>query len=87
LRRALAVDGDFLFSFSVRENIAYGRPEASDQAVREAARRPQADEFIEGLDHGYDTPVGPRGGRLSGGQGDGIALARAPGRATRAATR
>jgi ABC-type multidrug transport system fused ATPase/permease subunit len=79
LRRAtaLAVDGDFLFSFSVRENIAYGRPDASDEAVREAARRAQADEFIEKLEHGYDTPVGPRGGRLSGGQRDRIALARA----------
>jgi ATP-binding cassette subfamily B protein len=79
LRRltAPAIDGDFLFSFSVRENIAYGRPEASDDAVREAARRAQADEFIEQLEHGYDTPVGPRGGRLSGGQRDRIALARA----------
>jgi ABC-type multidrug transport system fused ATPase/permease subunit len=79
LRRAtaLAVDGDFLFSFSVRENIAYGRPDASDEAVREAARRAQADEFIGKLEHSYDTPVGPRGGRLSGGQRDRIALARA----------
>ena len=79
LRRATApaVDGDFLFSFSVRENIAYGRPDASDEAVREAARRAQAHAFIEELEHGYDTPVGPRGGRLSGGQRDRIALARA----------
>ena len=79
LRRATAsaIDGDFLFSFSVRENIAYGRPDASDTEVREAARRAQAHEFIAMLDNGYDTLVGPRGGRLSGGQRDRIALARA----------
>ena len=79
LRRATApaIDGDFLFSFSVRENIAYGRPDASDTEVREAARRAQAHEFIAKLDNGYDTLVGPRGGRLSGGQRDRIALARA----------
>jgi ABC-type multidrug transport system fused ATPase/permease subunit len=54
----------------VRENITYGRPDARDEAVREAARRAQADEFIEQLEHGYDTPVCPCGGRPSGGQRD-----------------
>lgn len=79
LRRATAtaVDDDFLFSFSVRENIAYGRPDAGDDEVREAARRAQADRFITQLPQGYDTPIGARGLGLSGGQRQRIALARA----------
>jgi ABC-type multidrug transport system fused ATPase/permease subunit len=61
----------------VRDNIAYGRPDAADDQVREAARRAHADEFIEKLPRGYDTPVGSRGLGLSGGQRERIALARA----------
>jgi ATP-binding cassette subfamily B protein len=79
LRRGASVAAmdDFLFSFSVRENIAYGRPDASDDEVREAARLAQAVEFIDKLPHGYDTPVGSRGVELSGGQRERISLARA----------
>jgi ATP-binding cassette subfamily B protein len=79
LRRgtAAAVDDDFLFPWSVRENIAYGRPEAKDEEVREAARSAEADEFVERLPQGYETPVGSRGLGLSGGQRERIALARA----------
>jgi ABC-type multidrug transport system fused ATPase/permease subunit len=79
LRRgsAPAVDDDFLFSWSVRDNIAYGRPEATDEEVRDAARRAKADEFIDRLPQGYATPVGARGLGLSGGQRERIALARA----------
>src|SRR5215211_3721611 len=54
-----------LFSTTVRENIAYGRPEATDQEIREAARRAQADEFISRLPQSYDSLVGERGGHLS----------------------
>jgi ATP-binding cassette subfamily B protein len=79
LRRgsAAAVDDDFLFSWSVRDNIAYGRPDATDEEVREAARRAHAHEFIENLSQGYDTPVGSRGLGLSGGQRERLAMARA----------
>jgi ATP-binding cassette, subfamily B, bacterial len=79
LRRGMsaAVDSDFLFSWSVRDNIAYGRPDAADEQVREAARHAHADEFIEKFPQGYDTPVGSRGYSLSGGQRERIALARA----------
>lgn len=66
-----------LFADSVLENIRYGRPEASDEAVREAARAAAADAFIEQLPEGYDTFVGERGVRLSGGQQQRIAIARA----------
>ncbi len=66
-----------LFHRSVMENIRYGRPEASDEAVREAARAAFADDFIRALPQGYDTPVGERGLRLSGGQRQRIAIARA----------
>jgi ATP-binding cassette subfamily B protein len=72
-----AVDDDFLFSWSVRDNIAYGRPDATDEEVREAARRAHADEFIEALPQGYGTPVGTRGLGLSGGQRERLAMARA----------
>ena len=79
LRSAVAVTGDdpFLFSTTVHENIAYARPAASRAAVQEAARRAQADEFIERLPQGYDTRVGERGLSLSGGQRQRIAIARA----------
>lgn len=66
-----------LFHRSVFENIAYGRPDATDEEVYEAARLANADEFIEHLPDGYDTMVGERGVKLSGGQRQRIAIARA----------
>jgi ATP-binding cassette, subfamily B, bacterial len=67
----------FLFSDTVRANIAYGRPGSSDEQVRAAARAAQADAFISALPDGYDTVVGERGLTLSGGQRQRVALARA----------
>ncbi|WP_436492013.1 ABC transporter ATP-binding protein [Actinokineospora sp. HUAS TT18] len=67
----------FLFSDSVRSNIAYGRPEATDEDIHAAAKAAQAHEFIEALPNGYDTVVGERGLTLSGGQRQRVALARA----------
>ncbi|MEU6476555.1 ABC transporter ATP-binding protein [Streptomyces sp. NPDC047017] len=67
----------FLFSCSVRDNIAHGRPDATDEEVRAAARAADADTFITALPAGYDTPVGERGAQLSGGQRQRVALARA----------
>lgn len=66
-----------LFSGTIRENIAYARPDATDEEVREVARRANADEFIRGFADGYDTLIGERGLRLSGGQKQRIAVARA----------
>ncbi len=79
LRRQIAVvtDDPFLFSATVAENIAYGRPEASREDVERAARAAQADGFIRALPKGYDTLVGERGLTLSGGQRQRIAIARA----------
>jgi ABC-type multidrug transport system fused ATPase/permease subunit len=70
-------DDPFLFSATVHENIAYGRPEATREEVEEAARAAQADRFIRALPDGYDTMVGERGLTLSGGQRQRIAIARA----------
>jgi ATP-binding cassette subfamily B protein len=67
----------FLFSDTVRANIRYGRPDATDDEVRAAARAAQADGFITALPGGYDTVVGERGLTLSGGQRQRVALARA----------
>ncbi len=67
----------YLFSASIRANIAFGRPEASDADVRQAAARAQAAAFIEELPDGYETLVGERGLTLSGGQRQRIAIARA----------
>ncbi len=67
----------FLFSDSVAANIAYGRPEASDEQVRAAAKAAEADTFIRALPAGYDTVVGEQGLTLSGGQRQRVALARA----------
>jgi ATP-binding cassette subfamily B protein len=72
----VAIDEPFLFSMSVRENIAFGRPDAPLAEVIAAARAAQADEFIRALTQGYDTVVGERGYTLSGGQRQRIALAR-----------
>jgi ABC-type multidrug transport system fused ATPase/permease subunit len=79
LRRAIAVvtDDPFLFSASVHDNIAYGRPSASREEVVRAAEVAQADGFIASLPKGYDTMVGERGLTLSGGQRQRIAIARA----------
>jgi ABC-type multidrug transport system fused ATPase/permease subunit len=67
----------FLFSGTIRDNIAFGRPEASDEEVRDAARAVGADEFIQRLPDGYETEVGERGGHLSAGQRQLVAFARA----------
>jgi len=67
----------FLFDGSVRDNIAYGRHDATDAAVEDAARRANAHEFIERLPDGYQTYVGERGVKLSGGQQQRLAIARA----------
>ncbi len=79
LRRAISVvdDDPFLFSASVHENIAYGRPEATREEVERAAERAQAADFIAELPSGYDTRIGERGLTLSGGQRQRIAIARA----------
>src|ERR671937_2327263 len=79
LRRAIgAVTQDpFLFSASVRENIAFGRPDATDEAIERAARLAQAHEFIAELPEGYETVIGERGITLSGGQRQRVAIARA----------
>ncbi|MEL6593383.1 MAG: ATP-binding cassette domain-containing protein [Bacteroidota bacterium] len=66
-----------LFHDSVRQNIAYGLPNADPQAIEQAARIANAHEFIEDLPEGYDTIIGERGTRLSGGQRQRIAIARA----------
>jgi len=66
-----------LFGESAMENIRYGRPDASDAEVREAARMAEADEFIRNLPEGYETFLGERGTRLSGGQRQRVAIARA----------
>jgi ATP-binding cassette subfamily B protein len=67
----------FLFSGTVRENIAFGRPDADEQQVRAAAEAVGAEDFISELSHGYDTEVGERGAQLSAGQRQLIAFARA----------
>ncbi|MCD2197500.1 ABC transporter ATP-binding protein/permease [Actinomycetospora endophytica] len=79
LRRAVGVvfEEAFLFSDTVRANIAYGSPDATDEQVRAAAAAAQADEFVRELPQGYDTRVGERGLTLSGGQRQRVALARA----------
>jgi ABC-type multidrug transport system fused ATPase/permease subunit len=67
----------FLFSGTIRENIAFGRPGASDDEIRAAARAVGADSFISGLDGGYDAQIGERGVQLSAGQRQLVAFARA----------
>ncbi|HEY8490401.1 MAG TPA: ABC transporter ATP-binding protein [Dehalococcoidia bacterium] len=79
LRRnvGLVFEDTFLFSDTIRNNIAYGRLDATDREIEEAARLAQAAEFIERLPDGYDTVVGEQGHSLSGGQRQRIAIARA----------
>jgi ATP-binding cassette subfamily B protein len=74
---AIVLQDPLLLSSSIAENIAYARPDASEQEIIEAAQAANADEFIRELPQGYDTQVGERGLRLSGGQRQRIALARA----------
>ena len=78
LREAIGIvqQDVYLFGGTVRENIAYGRPDATDAQIVEAARRANIHEFVMGLPEGYDTFVGERGARLSGGQKQRIAIAR-----------
>ena len=66
-----------LFSGSIRDNIAFGRPQATQEEVEAAAQAAAAHDFIVGFPQGYDTPVGERGSTLSGGQKQRIAIARA----------
>jgi ATP-binding cassette subfamily B protein len=73
---AVVLDEPFLFSVSIRDNIAYARPDASFDDVESAARAAHADEFIDDLPDGYDTIIGERGYDLSGGQRQRIAIAR-----------
>jgi ATP-binding cassette, subfamily B, bacterial len=79
LRRAIGIvaQDPFLFSDTVRENIAFGRPDATQEEVEHAARLAQAHDFIVDLPEGYETVIGERGITLSGGQRQRIAIARA----------
>ena len=74
---AVLLQEALVFDASVRENIAYGRPDATEEEIVRAARAADAHEFITALPHGYDTVVGQKGRRLSGGQRQRIAIARA----------
>ncbi|MGX1197205.1 ABC transporter ATP-binding protein [Parvibaculum sp. MBR-TMA-1.3b-4.2] len=74
---ALVTQEPFLFDDTIRANIAYGRADATDEEIREAARNAAADEFISQLPNGYDSLVGEAGQKLSGGQRQRIAIARA----------
>jgi len=74
---AIVLQDTLLFSTTVRENIAYGRPDATEEEIIEAARRAQADEFIRQMPQGYGSLVGERGGHLSVGQRQRIGIARA----------
>ncbi|MGW7414595.1 ABC transporter ATP-binding protein [Streptomyces sp. NPDC054863] len=79
LRAAIGMvpEDSFLFSDTVRANLAYGVPDATDEQIRTAARAAQADRFIDELPHGYETKVGEQGLTLSGGQRQRLSLARA----------
>jgi ABC-type multidrug transport system fused ATPase/permease subunit len=79
LRREIALVSDdaFLFSATLRENIAYARPDATEEQIREAAERAGLAEFVDELPDGYETRVGERGLTLSGGQRQRVAIARA----------
>ncbi len=74
---SLVLQDSLLFSGTVRENIAFGRPDATDEEVVAAAVQANADEFIQHLPQGYDTSIAERGATLSGGQKQRIAIARA----------
>ena len=74
---SLVLQDALLFRGTVRENIAFGRPNATDEEIAAAATQANADEFIQRLPQGYDTPIAERGATLSGGQKQRIAIARA----------
>ena len=74
---AIALQESILFSGTIRDNIRYGRPDASDAEVEQAARMAQAWEFISALPDGLDAVIGQRGVNLSGGQKQRLAIARA----------
>lgn len=78
LRRAIGIVAQdvFLFNCSIRENIAYGNPDATDEEIYEAAKKANIHDYIMTLEHGYDTNVGERGIKLSGGQKQRISIAR-----------
>jgi subfamily B ATP-binding cassette protein MsbA len=73
----VVLQDNFLFDGTIRENIAFARPDATDEEIREVSRISHCDEFIERLDDKYDTIVGERGVKLSGGQRQRVAIARA----------
>lgn len=75
-RLGLVQQDVYLFDGTIGENIAYGRPSATLEEIRAAARAANIDAFIDGLPEGYETQVGERGARLSGGQKQRIAIAR-----------
>jgi ATP-binding cassette subfamily B protein/subfamily B ATP-binding cassette protein MsbA len=79
LRRQIGIvlQSSILFGATIRENIAYGKPEASEEEIIAAARVANADEFIRELENGYNAVIGERGATLSGGQRQRIAIARA----------
>jgi len=79
LRRQIGIvfQESFLFTGTIRENIAFGHPDATDAEVEEAARKADIHDFVASLELGYQTPVGERGLTLSGGQQQRVALARA----------
>ena len=74
---AVDPDDSILFGATIRENIAYGNPDASMDEILAAARAANADEFVREMENGYDTVIGERGATLSGGQRQRIAIARA----------
>ena len=78
LRKSIGIVSQsvFLFDGTIRDNILYGRADATDQEMIDAAKRAHIHDFITTLEHGYDTPVGERGVRLSGGQKQRVAIAR-----------
>src|SRR5690606_9512671 len=73
----VVLQDNFLFDGTIRENIAFSRPDATDEEVREAGRIAHCDEFVSRFGDGYDTIVGERGVKLSGGQRQRVAIARA----------
>ena len=74
---SIVLQDTLLFSTTIKENIAYGRPDATEEEIIEAARRAQAFDFIMAMPKGFDSPVGERGGHLSVGQRQRIGIARA----------
>ena len=73
----VVLQDNFLFDGTIRENIAFAKPDATDEEIREVSRIAHCDEFINGFENGYDTIVGERGVKLSGGQRQRVAIARA----------